>query len=84
MKPKELREILQHYHRRAIALFCTEPRTFDEVIDHMMEKVGWSHELAYVLVGEHLGVLEKAEAVRSVEGNWVTTEAAAEALRRYF
>lgn len=84
MKPRELREILHHYYRRTIARFCTEPRTFEEIIDHMMEKVGWNHDLAYVLVGEHLGLLEKEQAVRTVEGVWVTTEAAAEALKRYF
>lgn len=84
MKPKELKEHLQHYYRRSIARFCTEPRAFEEIIDHMMEKVGWNHNLAYVLVAEHLGLLEKARAVRSVEGKWVVTEAAADALRRYF
>lgn len=84
MKPKELREILQHYYRRTIARFCAEPRTFEEIIVHMVEKVGWSHDLAYVLVGEHLGLLERAQAVRTVGGRWVSTEAAAEALRKYF
>ena len=50
----------------------------------MMEKAGWSHNLAYVFAAEHLGVLEKAQAVRSVEGRWVTTQAAAEVLKKYF
>ena len=84
MNAKELREILMHFSRRSIARFCTEPRTFEEVIIHMMEKAGWSYNLAYVFVAEHLGVLEKAKAVRPVEGRWVTTEAAAEILKKYF
>lgn len=84
MNPEELRETLIHFSRRFIARFCTEPRTFEEVISHMMEKMGWGHDLAYVFVAEHLGVLEETRAVRHVEGRWVTTEAAAEALRRYF
>ena len=84
MNPKKLREILKHFSRRSIARFCTKPRTFEEVISHMMEKAGWSHNLAYVFVAEHLGVLEKAQAVRSVEGRWVTTQAAAEVLKKYF
>jgi hypothetical protein len=84
MKPKDFRELFQHYHRRAIARFCVEPRTFEEVISHMMEKAGWNQDLAYVLVGEHMAVLEKSQAVRRVDTKWVTTEAAAEALRKYF
>jgi len=84
MNPKELRDLLLHFSRRSIARFCTEPRTFEEVISHMMEKAGWSHDLAHVFVAEHLGVLEKAQAVRPIGGRWVTTEAAAEALKKYF
>jgi len=84
MNPKELREILKHFSRRSIASFCTKSRTFEEVIGHMMEKAGWSHNLAYVFVAENLGVLEKAQAVRPIEGRWVTTKAAAEVLKKYF
>jgi hypothetical protein len=84
MSEKELREILTHFSRRSIARFCTEPRTFEEVISHMMEKAGWSYNLAYVFVAEHLGVLEKEKAVKPVEGKWATTEAATEVLAKYF
>jgi len=84
MNPREMRELLQHYYRRTIARFCLEPRTFEEVIAHMMEKVGWSHDLAYVLIGEHLAALEKSEAVKPVEGKWLTSDVAAEVLRKYF
>ena len=84
MSEKALREILTHFSRRSIARFCTEPRTFEEVISHMMEKVGWSYNLAYVFVAEHIGVLERENAVRPVEGRWMTTEEATEVLRKYF
>jgi len=84
MKPKDFQELLQHYHRRAVARFCLEPRTFEEVIVHMMEKTGWNHDLAYVLVAEHLGSLEKSQAVKHSDGKWVTTDVAAEALKKYF
>jgi len=84
MSEKALREILTHFSRRSIARFCTEPRTFEEVISHMMEKVGWSYNLAYVFVAEHIGVLERENAVRPVEGGWMTTEEATEVLRKYF
>jgi len=84
MKPKEYKELLQHPYRRIIARFCLEPRTFEEVIGYMMEKVGWNHDLAYVLVGEHIAMLEKKQAMKPVDDRWMTTDAAAEALRRYF
>lgn len=84
MSDKALREILTHFSRRSIARFCTEPRTFEEVISHMMEKAGWSYNLAYVFVAEHIGVLEKENAVRPVEGRWMTTNEATEVLRKYF
>ncbi len=84
MSEKELRETLTHFSRRSIARFCMEPRTFEEVISHMMEKAGWSYNLAYVFVAEHLGVLEKEKAVRPIEEGWMTTEEAAEVLRKYF
>lgn len=84
MSEKELRETLTHFSRRSIARFCTEPRTFEEVINHMVEKAGWSYNLAYVFVAEHLGVLEKEKAVSPVEGGWMTTEEATEVLRKYF
>ena len=84
MKPKEYKELLQHPHRRIIARFCLEPRTFEEVIGHMMEKAGWNHDLAYVLAGEHIAMLEKKQAIKPVGDRWMTTEAAAEALRKYF
>ena len=50
----------------------------------MMEKAGWSYNLAYVFVAEHIGVLEKENAVRPVEGRWMTTNEATEVLRKYF
>lgn len=84
MNLKEIREILQHYYRRAITRFCTAPRTFDEVINHMTQKVDWSRDLAYVLVAEHLGYLEKSNAVKQIEDRWVITELAAKALKKYF
>ena len=84
MSEKELREILTHFSRRSIARFCTDPRTFEAVINHMMEKTGWNYNLAYVFVAEHLGVLEKEKAVKPVEGKWMTTEAAKEVLTKYF
>ena len=77
MKPKDFQELLQHYHRRAIARFCLEPRTFDEIIEYMMAKAGWNHDLAYVLVAEHMASLEKAQAVRRNAEKWVTTDVAA-------
>lgn len=84
MKPKDLQELLQHYHRRAITRFCLEPRTFEEVIGHMTANVGWSQDLAHVLVAEHMATLEKMKVIESVDGRWVTTEVAAEALRKFF
>ncbi|MBS7619396.1 hypothetical protein KEJ21_01960 [Candidatus Bathyarchaeota archaeon] len=84
MSLKEIREILEHFHRRAIARYCLEPRTFEEIINYMMEKTDWNHDLAYVLVGEHLAVLEKSHIVINVSGKWVTSKSAAEVLKKYF
>ncbi|MGQ9679574.1 MAG: hypothetical protein ACUVV4_02240 [Candidatus Bathyarchaeia archaeon] len=84
MKPKEIREILQHFHRRSIAKYCLEPKSFDEIIKHMIEKTDWTHDLAYVLVAEHLAALEKNQIVINVDGKWITSKSAAEVLKKYF
>lgn len=82
MSSKELRELLQHYYRRAIIRFCMEPKTFQEIVDHLAEKAGIERDLAYVLVAEHLAILEEKGAIKSVDGGWAATEAAIQALKR--
>lgn len=50
----------------------------------MIEKTDWTHDLAYVLVAEHLAALEKNQIVINVDGKWITSKSAAEVLKKYF
>ncbi|MBS7651724.1 MAG: hypothetical protein QW638_08380 [Candidatus Bathyarchaeia archaeon] len=82
MGSKELRELLQHYYRRTIIRFCIEPRTFQEIVDHLAERAGIEHGLAHVLAAEHLAILEEKKAVKPTDGRWAATEEAIQALKK--
>ncbi len=82
MGSKELRELLQHHYRRVITRFCMEPRSFEEIVDHLSERAELEHDLAHVLAAEHLAILEERGAVKPIDGRWAATEAAIQALRR--
>lgn len=78
---ENLRRVLSDPQRRAIAEFCAQPHSSDEIFKHL--KITWSIYSRDSLASD-IKALEDIKGIVYSEDKWATTEPTKKVLRKYF